>query len=52
MAILENPINGMTFIKTVYASLVHTINRLKNNQEEKFKNRTFGAKFSDIIGPF
>jgi hypothetical protein len=29
-AILENVINGMTFVKTVYASQAHTINRLKN----------------------
>jgi len=42
----------MTVVKTVYASQAHTVNRLKNNQEENFKNRTSGAKFSNIIGPY
>jgi len=44
-AILESAINGMTIVKTVYASQAHTVKRLKNNQEEDFKNRAFGAKF-------
>jgi hypothetical protein len=41
----------MTVVKTVSATQAHTVNRLKNNQEEIFKNRAFGAKFSNIIGP-
>jgi hypothetical protein len=39
MAILENAINGMTFVKIVYASQAQTVNRLKNNQEKNKKKQ-------------
>jgi hypothetical protein len=42
-AILEDAFNGMTFVKTVYGSQAHIVNRFKNNQEEDFQNRAFAS---------